>query len=199
MKITWGNNHQFFTKWNRNHELFPRSLSVNFLIYKLGIKAALHTSQNCCKTIKWVNETVSWPQEGRPWTVWERKAAASETPGAPELGPHAVCSREWCQRHPSSCTSYMTTAPTQILTRAIGLPKKGYKWDKTAVKSLDSSLCATARLKIFRESISASQFTKLAFLPFLLSKVVLRLTENHLVLGSMNCTAPHKRQVLPWL
>ena len=67
------------------------------------------------------------------------------------------------------------------------------------MKSLDSSLCSTARLKIFRESISASQFTKLAFLPFLLSKVVLRLTENRLVLGSMNCTAPHKRKVLPWL
>lgn len=188
MKITWGNNHQFFTKWSRNHEQFPGPL------YKLRIRAALHTSQNCCKTIKWVNESVSWPQEGRAWTVWESKGAASEAPGAPALGPHAVCSRESCQRRRGSCTSCMTAASTQILTRSISLPKRGCKWAKQRWQHWILA-CAPLLSEKLSVSVSASPLTKSAFPPFLLPKVVLRIR----VPGSMNCTAPHKRQVLPWL
>ena len=177
------------------------SLSFNFLIYKPGIRAALHTSQNCCKTIKWVNEIGSWPQKADPGPYEQVRLLRLRrpVPRSWQLGPHAVCGRERCQRRLSSCTSCTRAGSTQIPTRSTSLPTKAAVRQHRAVQRLASNLRPTAQLEIFNEAISAPQFTKSALLPFLLPMVVLRITENRLVLGSMNCTAPHKQQVLLWL
>lgn len=156
MKITWGNNHQFFTKWSRNHEQFPGPL------YKLRIRAALHTSQNCCKTIKWVNESVSWPQEGRAWTVWESKGAASEAPGAGTT----CCLQPGVVPAPPGQLHVLHDGCIHTNPNALHQPaQERLQMSKTAVTALDSSLCSTAQWKTFSECFCVT-IDKISISPF---------------------------------